>query len=117
MNALFDKTIDRLSGFITYRTRKHEVQLSNIINIDTPGFKASEVNFQDAMKSASANLVRTDSRHLQGAKGGEKFTIVRTEESVNLDKSMADLAENQLMHNSAVEMLARKLRTLQTILK
>jgi len=117
MNALFDKTIDKLSGFITYRTRKHEVHLSNITNMDTSDYKPSEVEFRDEMKAASANLARTDVRHLAGGKGGENFTIVQKDEKVNLDKSMATLAENQLMHNTAVEMLARKFRTLQTVLK
>jgi flagellar basal-body rod protein FlgB len=69
------------------------------------------------MRSAAARLVRTDERHLEGGKGGENFTIIQTEENVNLDKSMATLAENQLMHNTAVEMLARKFRSLQTVLK
>ncbi len=117
MNAIFDKTIDKLAGFITYRTKKHEVHLSNITNIDTAGYKASEVEFRDQMKAASSMLARTDTRHLGGGKGGDNFAIVHNDEKVNLDKSMATLAENQLMHNTAVEMLARKFRSIQTVLK
>ena len=117
MNMIFDKTIDKLAGFVTYRTKKHEVLLSNITNIDTSGYKPSEVEFSGEMKAASAKLARTDSRHLRAGNSGDGYTVVQKEEPVNLDKSMANLAENQLMHNTAVEMLARKFRTLQTVLK
>ena len=117
MNAIFDKTIDKLTGFITYRTKKHEVLLSNITNIDTSGFKPSDVEFANEMKAAASMLAKTDSRHLGAGTSGDNYTIVQKDESVNLDKSMATLAENQLMHNTAVEMLARKFRTLQTVLK
>jgi flagellar basal-body rod protein FlgB len=117
MSAIFDKTIDKLSDIITYRTKKNEVHLSNITNIDTAGYKPSEVEFRNEMKAASAMLNRTDTRHFLGSKGGDNFTVVQKDEKVNLDKSMATLAENQLMHNTAVEMLARKFKTLQTVLK
>lgn len=117
MNALFDKTIDRLSGFINYRTKKHDVLLSNITNLDTSGFKPSDVEFANEMKAASARMTRTDTRHMVAGSGGDNYTVVQKDEKVNLDKSMANLAENHLMHNSAVEMLARKFRTLQTVLK
>ena len=117
MNALFDKTIDRLSGFITYRTRKNEVLLSNIANLDTSGFKPSDVEFSSEIKAASARLTKTDSRHMDPGNGNGNYTVVQKDEPVNLDKSMASLAENHLMHNTAIEMLARKFRTIQTVLK
>lgn len=117
MNAIFDKTVDKLTDIITYRNKKHEVLLSNITNIDTAGYKAADVEFSSAMKAASAKLARTDNRHLSAGKGGEQYAVVQSEEQVSLDKSMANLAENHLMHNTAVEMLARKFKTLQTVLK
>ena len=117
MDAIFDKTVNKLTDIITYRNKKHEVLLSNITNIDTEGYKAADVEFSTEMKAASAKLTRTDSRHLASGKGGDLFTVTQGEEKVNLDKSMTNLAENHLMHNTAVEMLARKFKTLQTVLK
>ena len=117
MNALFDKTINKLSDIISYRNKKHEVLLSNVTNIDTAGYKAADVEFSTEMKAATARLARTDSRHLETGKGGDIFSVIQGEDKVNLDKSMSNLAENHLMHNTAVEMLARKFKTLQTVLK
>lgn len=117
MNAIFDKTINKLTDIISYRNKKHDVLLSNVTNMDTDGYRATDVEFNAEMKAASARLARTDSRHLESGKGGELFTVVQSEDKVNLDKSMTNLAENHLMHNTAVEMLARKFKTLQTVLK
>ena len=117
MKALFDKTMGRLTGFITYRSKKQDVLLSNITNIDTAGYKPSDLEFNSEMKAATAKLARTDSRHLEPKKGNGDFTVVEKNENVDLDKSMVSLAENQLMHNTAVEMMARKFTSLQTVLK
>ncbi|MDD5168479.1 MAG: flagellar basal body rod protein FlgB [Syntrophales bacterium] len=117
MNGLFDKTIDKLTGLINYRSKRNNLLLSNITNIDTSGYKPSDLEFGDEMKAASAKLTRTDDRHLAGKGGEGDYTVVQKEENVSLDKSMVDLAENQLMHNTAIEMMARKFNSLQTILK
>jgi flagellar basal-body rod protein FlgB len=34
-----------------------------------------------------------------------------------MDREMVSIAENHLMHNASIEMLARKLRGLQSVLK
>lgn len=117
MNKIFDRTIGRLEGFINFRTKRHEVIASNVSNIDTPGYRPADVKFEDEMSSARLKLARTDEKHLRGKGEGQNFTVVPEEGTVSLEKSMTDLAENHLMHNAAIEMLARKFRSLQTVLK
>jgi flagellar basal-body rod protein FlgB len=43
--------------------------------------------------------------------------MVETGQGVDLDTEMAKLAENNLMYNLAVELLARKFKGLDTVLK
>ncbi len=117
MNNIFDRTIGRLEGFLNYRAKRHEVILSNVSNIDTPGYKPADVKFEDEMEVAQLKLARTSEKHLSGKGEGENYTVVPEEGPPSLEKSMTDLAENHLMHNAAVEMLARKFKTLQTVLK
>ncbi|MCX7982180.1 MAG: flagellar basal body rod protein FlgB [Syntrophales bacterium] len=117
MNNIFDRTIGRLEGFINFRSKRHEVLVSNVSNIDTPGYKPADVKFEDEMKAARLRLARTSEKHLRGRREGQNFTITPEEGSLSLEKSMTDLAENHLMHNAAVEMLARKFKSLQTVLK
>jgi len=117
MNKIFDRTIGRLESFIAYRSKRQEVIVSNVSNIDTPGYTPAEVKFVDEIKAAKVRMMRTNEHHLQGKNEGKNYSLEREEGPVSLEKSMANLAENHLMHNAAIEMLARKFKSLQTVLK
>lgn len=123
MQGLFGKTINLLSGMLDYRAERHKVMVSNISNIDTPGYKPMELVFKRTLEETMAEksgleLVRTNSRHFNAAQGkGSNFQTMVSGEKVEIDKAMADLAENNLMHNLTVELLARKFTGLNTVLK
>jgi flagellar basal-body rod protein FlgB len=125
MPELFNKTFDVLSNMLNYRSKRHQVILSNVTNIDTPGFKATELDFRkdlrDAMTSKNkVEMIKTQDQHLAPEKKNNdpgNYEMHETEETVKIDTEMANLSENHLMYNMTVEMLARKFRTLQTALK
>lgn len=68
--------LDRLVGFhekaLAIRTDRMEVISGNLANANTPGYKARDIDFQKAMKSANAyqgggqSLTRTNEKHLSG---------------------------------------------------
>ena len=123
MQGLFGKTINLLSGMLDYRAERHKVLVSNITNMDTPGYKPMELVFKRTLEETTAEksrmeMVRTNSRHFNDAQGKSgNFQITVSGEKVEIDKAMADLAENNLMHNLTVELLARKFSGLNTVLK
>ncbi|MDQ5988730.1 MAG: Flagellar basal body rod protein FlgB [Syntrophus sp. SKADARSKE-3] len=138
MEALFSKTIDMLSIITDYRAKRHKVIASNVANLDTEGYKPSEINFktdlkqafgsrrrlalaktQDAIDESRKVLVsRTHKRHLPDRHDQNiEYEAKITGDKVKLDVEMANLAENQLMYNTTIEMLARKFRGLQNVLK
>ena len=45
MDILFNKTMNLLSGMLDYRSTRHKIIVSNIANIDTEGFKPSDICF------------------------------------------------------------------------
>jgi flagellar basal-body rod protein FlgB len=51
---LFDETIEGLSRALTLRQRQHEVLASNLANIETPGYRARDLDFRAALKEAFA---------------------------------------------------------------
>jgi flagellar basal-body rod protein FlgB len=51
-NILFDPTMQGLAEALTLHQRRHEVIASNLANVETPGFKARELDFQSALKAA-----------------------------------------------------------------
>lgn len=67
--------LDKLMGFhhkaMQVRTERMEVIAGNLANANTPGYKARDIDFQRAMKSAQFaqghTLVRTHENHLKGA--------------------------------------------------
>ena len=125
MPALFNKTFDVLSNMLNYRSKRHQVILSNVTNIDTPGYQAADLTFRKDLREAMVNkdkvqLVQTQERHMgPGKKDNDpgNYELHETEEAVNIDSEMVNLSENHLKYNMTVEMLARKFRTLQTALK
>jgi flagellar basal-body rod protein FlgB len=120
MKALFSKTFDMLSDLVGARSQRHEVLASNVSNIDTPGYEPKDVDFQNllgSMQGKAIRMARTNGKHLPASTPGGNLEIVKTGDRVDMDREMVSISENHLMHNAAIEMLARKFRGLQTVLK
>jgi flagellar basal-body rod protein FlgB len=124
MDALFGKTIDMLSKMLDYRSKRHQLLTSNIANLDTPGYRSSDLEFnknlERAIRSSGTLPLTTDHPvHMTGRTGGKdsSYTVRREEGQAGLDKEMARLAENQLQYNMTVEMLARKFRGIGNVVK
>lgn len=119
MDILFGKTMNLLSGMLDYRSSRHKVIVSNVANIDTEGFKPSEVSFkQELGKANTVRLTTTDPRHIGRMENGVgPLEVTTSDENVQIDTEMVNLSENQLMYNMTVEMLSRKFRGINTVLK
>jgi len=121
MNGLFNKTIDVLSSMLGYRTKRHELIASNIANIDTDNFRPSDISFKNEFGNASKlAITTTDPGHIPHVKNTNDsidYEIKKSEGKVSVDTEMANLAENNLMYNATVQMLARKFKGLETVLK
>jgi flagellar basal-body rod protein FlgB len=126
MDALFGETIEMLSAILDFRSERHKVIASNIANIDTPNYRPKDIIvFKEELKALIGNgtgitMARSREKHLSElsiSRDKADFEVVDIEESVDLDSEMAKLAENNLMHNLAVELLARKFRGLNTVLR
>lgn len=118
MDILFNKTMNMLSGMLDYRSKRHKVIISNVANIDTEGFKPSDISFKQALgKANSIQMATTDPGHIgRNGSGAAPVEIITSEEKVKIDKEMANLAENQLMYNMTVDMLSRKFKGIKTVL-
>jgi flagellar basal-body rod protein FlgB len=47
-----DRTIEGLANTMTLLQRRHEVLVSNVANLETPGYRAREVDFGAALEEA-----------------------------------------------------------------
>ncbi len=122
MQPLFGKTFNMLGTLMDYRSERNKIITSNIANLDTPDYKPSDYVFKDDLsKAMDARIIlkRTHQKHFPNA-GDEisknDFKMVTSEEKVDLDTEMTNLAENHLMYNLTVELLARKFKGIRSIL-
>jgi len=125
MDALFGKTIEMLSAVLDFRLERHKVIASNIANIDTPGYRPKDIVFKEQLEAIISNKEKITMAGSRGRRMSEQsipagksdFEVIDSGEKVNLDSEMAKLTENNLMYNLTVELLARKFRSLNTVLR
>ncbi len=119
MEMLFDKTITVLSRALDYHARRHTTIVSNIANIDTPGYHAREVVFEKEL-ALQMNETKTG-RDRNGTNGATReqssIRVVETDKPVNIDSEMSTLAENAIRYNLGVELLSRKLRSIKDLVR
>ena len=107
-----DKTFSILENMMEVASFRQKVLASNIANADTPGYKAKDISFQSELNKA-----------IGGSKGS--YTIFenvptmmsRDGNTVSIDTEMTKVAENQLLFNSAAQILAIKFRMIKDVAK
>lgn len=110
---------------------RNEVISNNIANVDTPGFKASRVQFEDLMAEAADSdgklkMAVTDEKHMKGT-GPETFSQVEPEiftdrttstrldgNNVNIENEMVELAKNSIEYYTTVSKINSEFRKLNT---
>jgi flagellar basal-body rod protein FlgB len=50
--TIFDPTMRGLTEALTLHQKRHEVLASNLANVETPGFRAQDLDFASALKEA-----------------------------------------------------------------
>ena len=122
MESLFGKTFNLLSTMLDFRSERGKLITSNINNIDSVDYKTADYVFKEDLKKAmnlKVRLSQTNEKHFPNVKDEitrNDFKLVKSDEKANLDTEMTNLAENQLMYNLSVELLARKFRGIKNVL-
>ncbi len=130
---LFSETIAILEKSLNLRSKRHQVLSSNIANIDTPNYKAFDLVIEDELKkppghASSIKLVRTHESHLPlQPRSRENVTLKLAEppeftlrgdgNTVDIDKTMGDLAENTLLFKTAAQIISKKFLALKNVIQ
>lgn len=115
--------IDILSGLLKTAGIRHGALTSNIANVDTPGYKAKDVEFGRDLDS-ELTLRATSHGHRQ-AGGPDRPADVRVIESkpwvdgntVELDMEVAKMTENAMLFQAGVTMLQMKIKMMKSALR
>lgn len=103
---------------------RHGVIASNIANVDTPGYKAKDVKFDETLEKATIELRKTAPGHIGEsgrAEGGRVDVESRPSwgdgNNVELDVEVAKMTENAIFFQTAVTLLSTNIRMFKTALR
>src|SRR5699024_1487942 len=127
---LFGGTIKTLEGSLDYASAKNRTIANNISNVDTPDYKAKDVEFKNVLNEAldpSFDTKRTHAKHIpfDNARQGQPFRVVTRQNTmynhngnnVDIDKEMTDLDKNQIYYQSLVDRMNGKFGSLQSVIR
>lgn len=113
---------------------RQKVIANNIANVNTPGFKRSDVSFEDQLSEAISrerkpSLATTSSKHISGSPNladvarsaprliQDQSTSTRMDENnVDVDREMVGLAKNQMKFESFTRILNARYRSLRSVI-
>jgi flagellar basal-body rod protein FlgB len=125
----FSRTFQALEHAIKISQKRHTLISSNISNIDTPGYKAKDVDFRKSLARVlesgnELNLAKTNPKHIgqeiNTASGVEVFEEKQEWNGynwINIDKEMTRLTQNNLIYRTSVETLLRKISLLKEVIR
>jgi flagellar basal-body rod protein FlgB len=123
--GVFEKTVRLIEDRLSLNTRRQELVASNIANIDTPGYVAKDVSFEEVLKQAmepKLQLVASHPQHIKNPEPSEalekevKRVTVEMTGPVDLEEEMAKLTRNNLEYQFLVTMLNKKFALLKLTL-
>jgi flagellar basal-body rod protein FlgB len=127
MSFQISKSYDLLAKAMDYRALRADMISSNIANIDTPGYKARDIAFEEALKNqedklyavygGKLKLAKTNSMHLNPLNDNDnpKATLFLRDgqdarndgNTVDLDVETTELAKNKVMYDALTAALKK----------
>jgi flagellar basal-body rod protein FlgB len=124
----FDTTMKLLQKVLDLRSKNQEIIGSNIANAETPGYSAQSFTFEDQLKSAlsdnDSRPMTTQPNHIPlspvnlgqvtGTISSKRDTSeIGDKNTVSVDQEMIKLSQNEILYETAVTMLNKKLSMLK----
>jgi flagellar basal-body rod protein FlgB len=130
MKHLFSDQMELTAQVLDLRLQRQNVVMANLANMQTPGYKARRLEFeqelQDAVRQGAGKLARTNSGHLPVAFDPNNFEpkllrefrpqVVQGQDSVDLDKEMALLAKNTLLYNALTTVMHKSFEGMSKVI-
>ena len=118
---------------LSLRAARQELLASNIVNADTPNYKAKDVNFASALQNALVGTttdlpaVKTSPMHLEGNSGtsimGAPVMYRKPVQpsadgnTVDMDVERAQFADNALRYEASVRFVSEQMKAMLTAIQ
>jgi len=117
---IFDKTLQMIEDRLSLNSTNQKLISSNLANINTPGYNAKGVSFENVLRQSLEEhvlqMVRTNGSHMapdDPLQAMEHPEIV-DKGPVDLDTEMVNLTKNSIEYQHMVGMLNKKFTMLKT---
>jgi flagellar basal-body rod protein FlgB len=121
MNDKIDQALGTQSAALAMRVKRQQLIAANIANADTPGYKAVDIDFRRAMKSAVEQTQVATNAAAPASKSA--FAGISTQyrvpaqtaadaNTVDMDVERARFAENAVRYEAALKFLNGQIKTL-----
>lgn len=130
---LFSPSASMMEKGLDTAALRNRVIANNLANVDTPGFKRSEVLFESELQKALSHqnnfkLVTTNEKHMQigGTNAGSvtprvivnKTTSMRNDgNNVDIDREMSALATNSIMYSALAQGLSGEFQKMKMVIE
>ena len=115
MSMIDDPTVTALSRFLDVNVFRSELVMSNMANIDTPGYRTQDVNFSQEMERADGNLEYASFSPMARPVRG---LMERPDgNNVSLERESLLLADTQLRFNLGVQLLRDEFKSILSAIK
>jgi len=115
MSWMDTPALQLLERFLDLASRRHTVISSNLANIDTPGYRARDLDFGRELRRAEMQF--PDEPTLPWVRQVPGLIERPDGNNVNLERETMALAEVQLRYRTGVELLRAEIRRLLTAIR
>lgn len=132
MKGLFSSHIDLTAKVLDLRLERQNLVAGNIANVDTPGYRARRLEFEESLQSALAldqrgKVTRTNKMHMPSTFSADGFSgrgikefeprQIFGEDRVDMDKEMAEMGKNAMLYNALTEIITKNFSGLQRVIQ
>ena len=125
-----NSNVELLKNLLDYTALKQKVISKNIANAGTIGYKRKDIEFKDFLdNNINSSVIKTNSKHISmnsiERPNESNIQIINDENAasnsginnVDIDKEMAEMAENSIVFKVAARKLNGYYRTMQKVIK
>lgn len=127
-----DNNIKLLEKALDLHAAKEKVIASNVANSETPGYAPSRFEFEEELKNAinsnsfsiqttQPNHIALSAANIESVSGNiikqPDTTNIGDLNGVNLEQEMLDLSENELLYETAAQLLKKKMSMLKYVIQ
>jgi flagellar basal-body rod protein FlgB len=128
-SLLFSPQLNVLENSLAASSLRHKVISNNIANVNTPGFKKSDVVFESKLQEALTNhklaMSQTNEKHLSGSQNSnfapsiitDSYSVRTDGNNVDIDAEMASLAKNTIYYDAVAQQVSTYFSNLKSVIK